>query len=367
LIDALAAAQQEKLRLLREMVRDQEDLDWLVYSALELGGAQFQRSSGTALPEQRPFAWLSKEPPAALDPELTELWVRRRVATQASPLLGMIEQALYKHPFRHGAGSGATSFGVEVAEAADGWLADRVEDVLRSSTAPRSIEPDEIAMGLDQVDVRAVCSLGDSTVAERLEGVLYRYSVPYLPPLRYTASGMKKRAAWARAWEVQRREDTGGAPDGSAGSPPAYTPHDFRDATFWQLRGKLDVPRERFILYQGVGRAGHDRFGWAGWSCHERAAALIDQHETLKVAREDAARLVPLLSGVLELIPWIERWETVRGERGDPSAQALRLFVETEAQRLDLSLEEIRAWRPTGPGRHRRALNKHRSGASGHS
>ena len=32
-------------------------------------------------------------------------------------------------------------------------------------------------------------------------------SVPFLPVLRYKASGLRKREIWERTWELQRRED----------------------------------------------------------------------------------------------------------------------------------------------------------------
>lgn len=36
--------------------------------------------------------------------------------------------------------------------------------------------------------------------------------------------------------------------------PPKYTSADFRKASYWQARGKLDVPKERFIGYPDAGR-----------------------------------------------------------------------------------------------------------------
>ena len=36
--------------------------------------------------------------------------------------------------------------------------------------------------------------------------------------------------------------------------PPKYTSADFARAEYWSHRGKLDVPKERFILYPDAGR-----------------------------------------------------------------------------------------------------------------
>ncbi len=365
LIEALAAAQQEDVTLLRVMVRDQEDLDWLVYSALGLLELPFERSHGTALPAQRPFVWLSEEPPGTLDPELTDPWARRRSAARVSPLIGMVEQPLHKRPFRDGTGRGAPDFNVQVTAAADGWLADRIEEAMRSSPAPHCLGRAEIAMKLDRSDVRAVCSLGDADMTARLQALLYRYAVPYLSALRYTESGMRKRGEWTRAWDAQRLADHGESADFTTGSLPTYTANDFRSATIWQLRGKLDVPRERFILYPAAGNTGQDLFGWAGWGCRERAVALMTQYEALQARRESADRLVPLLAGILELAPRVQQWDSDRNHGGDGSAVGLRRFVEDEARRLRLSLEDIRAWRPLATTSHREPLRKHRSGASG--
>jgi hypothetical protein len=351
LIDLLAAAQQREVSLLREMVRDQEDLDWLVYSALGLEGVTFEPSRGTALPEQRPANWLSEEAPGALDPALTKPWTARRRTISASPLIGMLEQAMYKRPFRHASSRVATDFEVQVQVAADRWLADRVEDVFRSSKVPRCLSIAEIVRQLDRGDVRAVCSLGDARLERRLEDLLSQNAVPHLPALRYTESGITKRAAWTRAWEEQRREDAAGALDPFVSATPAYASHDFVTPTLWRLRGKLDVPRERFILYPAAGEERDARFGWGGWSCHERGRALVDLHEMLKSEGADVERRLALLSGVLDLLPRLERSETTRGERGTPTAAQLRVFIDTEAKQLDLSLSSIRAWRPSAPAR----------------
>ena len=49
--------------------------------------------------------------------------------------------------------------------------------------------------------------------------------------------------------------------------PPKYGDKDFQKANYWKLRGKLDVPKERFISYPGAERDGDTSMviGWAGW------------------------------------------------------------------------------------------------------
>ncbi|MPY81682.1 MAG: SAM-dependent methyltransferase, partial [Actinophytocola sp.] len=82
--------------------------------------------------------------------------------------------------------------------------------------------------------------------------------VPGVAALRYKPSGMKKRADWEHVWDLQRQEDA--APDEPAKrriresipTPPKYTSADFLRPSYWRARGKLDVPKERFISYGAV-------------------------------------------------------------------------------------------------------------------
>jgi hypothetical protein len=89
-----------------------------------------------------------------------------------------------------------------------------------------------------------------NTVAEYLgeaaSGLLGRLltddSVSFLAAHRHTESGLEKRAAWERVWSLQRAEDRGEKVP-PFDPPPKYDQKDYRDATTWRLRGKLDVPK----------------------------------------------------------------------------------------------------------------------------
>ncbi len=70
-------------------------------------------------------------------------------------------------------------------------------------------------------------------------------AVPFLPVLRYTETGLRKRAQWEETWALQRREDAGEDLASSVGKipvPPKYQSKDFLKSDFWRLRGGLDVP-----------------------------------------------------------------------------------------------------------------------------
>ena len=96
-----------------------------------------------------------------------------------------------------------------------------------------------------------------------------------LAAYRYKDSGLRKREAWEETWRLQRLEDAG-EKVGPIAVPPKYTSADFRKNSYWQARGKLDVPKERFILYPDAGRETDPTplLGWAGWDHAQQSLAL---------------------------------------------------------------------------------------------
>ncbi|MBN1209234.1 MAG: BREX-2 system adenine-specific DNA-methyltransferase PglX [Myxococcaceae bacterium] len=345
LLRELAHAQQREVTLLMQMVSDQEDLDWLIYGALELaGGPATHRTPGLALPEHRPFNWLSELPPRRLQPSLAEPWALRRRELLHEPTLALLETSLYKRSWRSpswGAtehSRGPDAYRSQVAEACREWLLERLEKVLRSLDPPRSVPPQELLhLLLNEADAQAVASLynppdqPEGTAA--MEALFESESAPCLAALRYTASGLVKREGWERAWACQRAM---GEEPFDCPAPLRYTPGDFLKPQLWLLRGPLDVPRERFILYPGA--ESEKVYGWAGWDFAQRAHVLMVLYAERK-AQVPRGELIPLLGGMLELLPWVEQWHPAPGTR-------LRSFIHSEAQALETSLDVIRAWRP---------------------
>ena len=119
--------------------------------------------------------------------------------------------------------------------------------------------------------------------------------------------------------------------------PPKYTSADFLTSDIWRLRGKLDVPKERFVSYPHCSRDGDPSLvvGWAGWDHLRQAKALAAYYVRMKT-REGwpAERLVPLLAGLDQLVSWLKQWHN----EVDPEYD-LRMgdyyadFVRDEAQR----------------------------------
>jgi hypothetical protein len=206
-------------------------------------------------------------------------------------------------------------------------------------------------------------------------------AVPYLPVLRYTEAGLRKRSQWDRTWELQRQEDAIDArvnlPEddprklsskqaaaekvrqvGAIPVPPKYSSADFRKGDYWRLRGKLDVPKERFIVYPGAERSVDPTpvVAWAGWDHLQQAQALADYY--VRVQEQDGwttERLMPLLAGLLELVPWLKQWHNDL----DPSFQVrmgdyFESFVREQAVVLGVTVDQIRTWAPAAAAPRRR-------------
>jgi hypothetical protein len=205
-------------------------------------------------------------------------------------------------------------------------------------------------------------------------------SVPLLPVLRYKDAGLRKRAEWERTWELQRLEDkllAGENVDLSTWNlelskdshtaflrtkhqelstrlaipvPPKYTGSDFASSTYWRLRGKLDVPKERWISFPHCeGDDGTLMIAWAGYDHLQLARAIsayyVDVQERL--GGRDDPRLVPLLACLIELLPWLKQWHNdVDPEFGLPMGDYFEGFIQEEARQMGKTLDEIKAWGP---------------------
>jgi hypothetical protein len=205
--------------------------------------------------------------------------------------------------------------------------------------------------------------LGDGDSLATVLDLLVRESVPFAAVLRHSNQGLEKRRSWEKVWLLQRREDQGDKV-GHIDVPKRYDLKDFRDPNIFRLRGKLDVPKERFISYPGCqsDQDGEPLYGWAGWNHLQRSQALTALYQKRKTDEAwPKERLVPLLAGLLELIPWVKQWHN------EPSAEfsGLRLgdyfetFLLNECHRHNLTQEDLRAWRPSpSTGRQRRSPKK---------
>jgi len=182
-------------------------------------------------------------------------------------------------------------------------------------------------------------------------------SVPFLPLLRYKPSGLRKREVWERTWDLQRRQDAG-ENVGDIRVPPKYIDKDFMSPVYKRLRGKLDVPKERWISYPHLQTESDPSLvvGWAGWNHLQQATALVAYYDARKREGWDAKRLTPILAGLDQLLPWIHQWHPeIDPEFGDTAGQSYQSLLENDAHELGLTLEDIRGWQPPAKGGKRKA------------
>jgi hypothetical protein len=193
----------------------------------------------------------------------------------------------------------------------------------------------------------------DYDIAALVKHLALKQAVPFLPVLRYKPSGLEKRREWEKTWELQRREDASDKVEIPV--PPKYRSADFQDATWWSLRGSLDVPKERFILYSGLEGTSDSSpaIGWAGWNHLQQAQALTAYYQHVKAEEGwPIERLKPALAGLLELIPWLKQWhnepDPATGERMGNSFSA---FLEAECQELGITVDSLQEWTPARTAR----------------
>ena len=131
--------------------------------------------------------------------------------------------------------------------------------------------------------------------------------------------------------------------------PPKYATADFLKTDYWRLRGKLDVPKERWVSYPHCSTESDPSLvvGWAGWNHLQQATALVAYYDARKREGWDAKRLTPLLAGLDQLLPWIHQWHPeIDKEFGETAGQSYQTMLEHDAHELGLTLEEIRNWQP---------------------
>ncbi|MFC5953566.1 BREX-2 system adenine-specific DNA-methyltransferase PglX [Streptomyces pratens] len=243
------------------------------------------------------------------------------------------------------------------------WLLDRCEDERlwfehRNGTRhprPRTIDQLARDLGADAA-VRSVAELyafrhlgrRDTALRDVLMAILADEHVPYVSALRYKESGLRKHAQWEQVWQLQRSEDRTGEALGIP-VPPKFSAVDFRRTSYWSLRGSLDIPRERFVSYPDlVGEGDSLLIGWSGWSDTDRVLVLLDLVAVLQQQpRPSVHRIVPLLVGIQELIPWVSQWEApTESGRGLGHAGTYRSELDRLREVFGLSLQDLSSWRP---------------------
>lgn len=348
---ALKMAEPRHAELRRNRIALQEDLDWLVYELFGLAQAELVDARELE-PEER--VHLHPAPLPHFDGRQSAAWTRRAEQLANSRELRLIENAEFK---RRWIGVGRGSFATQARTYREEVLDALVDFALRGgeeSLAHRRepVRGREIArLSIGDTDSRLTIydelfGDGDAAIAKAVADT----AVPFLAAHRHTDRGIDKRAAWERTWDLQRREDAG-EKVGAISVPPKYDQKDFRDPTYYRLRGKLDVPKERFISYPGCesDEDGEPVYGWAGWDHAQRAAALVALYNDRKTRESwPKERLVPMLAGLLELLPWLKQWHSEPMPDYDTTvAEAYEAFLATELRDHAITREALAAWRPS--------------------
>ncbi|EHR59550.1 BREX-2 system adenine-specific DNA-methyltransferase PglX [Saccharomonospora cyanea] len=400
--ERLDAARAEHARIRGRMIALQEELDWTVYHSYGLlddtERAQLIAPDLDTVPEigpsERAFAivlarrlrqgetdttWFShhnhKFPPVTEIPAHWPDWCRQIVQARIDVIekrrdIGLIERPECKRRWA------SETWERKEADALRTWLLDRCErrDLwygLRDGfSQPRTLTVNQLADQFrDDADMHAVAALyasdhlgkPDLPLARVLETIIADQHVPYLAALRYKDSGLRKRAQWEEVWEKQREEDrTGQRLDIPV--PPKYTSADFRKTSYWTHRGKLDVPKERFVSYPGASPDADPSLllGWAGWDHKDQAQALVNLvNDRTADAGWETDRLTPLIAGLAELMPWVRQWH---GDYDDEwegvPADEYQAFLDEQRTTHQLTEADLTNWRPAPTRRGRRSATK---------
>jgi hypothetical protein len=209
----------------------------------------------------------------------------------------------------------------------------------------------------DFVSVARLYAGPDAELADVLTEITEAEHAPYLAALRYKDTGIRKRAQWEETWDLQRQEDATGERL-NIPVPPKFTSADFRKNSYWSHRGKLDVPKERFISYPQASPDGDGSMllGWAGWDHRQQAHVLMTIIED-RTSRDGWAtdRLVPMIAGLAEVLPWVRQWHgDIDPAFGISPADAYAGYLEDQQLRHGVTASDLADWRPQPAGRGRR-------------
>jgi len=375
---------ESSLRSLRqEQVALQEELDWTLYVAFGLAPQSELLDFAEIEPlasEHRPFAiclarrlksghttsfWfeaLGLQPAEDIPEEYRRATCKtlgRRVGLiESDDTLRLLETREHKRKWE------PLEFQAQIEQAAADFLTDRIEQSIRDSARP---VPLSHTVGQLQDDARflAVASVyqgrPDVDVAQLVAALVKANAVPSHPFLIYTDVGLVKREAWDRIRASQDGRTGVASPTG----PPEYSQgsrgksKDFMRAEYWKIRGKLDVPTERFVGFTEapeMGSAKDTLYGWAGASAIQRLTGILSVDEELEDAGVTLADRVALLDSAWRLLPDAAREDAAAASRLKAELQAL---VGTEGP----SREMLDDWRsrfasPRGRGNRSDAVAK---------
>jgi hypothetical protein len=380
----VAQARREHDVLRGEMVAVQEELDWEVYRAYGIIEDELTLPEGAELPRprlgERAFeialartiatgadssAWFERhgstpitEIPAEWPAPYRELVQRRLDLIASDRFVGLLERPEYKRRWAE------EPWDKRVTAALRTWLLDRLErrDLwFDRAGRPRPLSVAQLAdrVGTD-ADLVSVLNLWagrkDADVTDALEKLLADEVVPYLAALRLKDTGLRKRAEWQRTWDAAARRGPRRDHRPRMPVPPEIHLRRLPPPRTGRHRGKLDVPKERFISYPGGGRATDPTtlLGWAGWDHAQQSLALgiLIQERESDGATDEV--LIPLVAGMAELQPWVDQWHDEMSDLGLNLAEYTSETLRHHLASLGVTETDLRDWRPPAATRGRR-------------
>lgn len=403
--ERLVRAQQQDELIFSQMIALQEELDWHTYQLYGLTDEAlcFQGLPVQVRPGERAFeihlarkiaagdaesTWFSRhgvtpvtELPNHWSADYRALVERRLLVIEQDQWIKLVEQPEYKRRWHR------DSWENRLQAALKEWLLDHLEqscqvtelqttaqlaDRLRSNT--NVIRVAELYCGGNILDFQSLISdLVDDD------------NVPQMAAARLKPAAMQKFRAWQETWDKQRLEDVidthygvyqplsdDSAKDpekqakydlakaqaklvkaekvGDVPMPPLYKSTDLRRPSYWSLRGKLDVPKERFFSLPGCEKGGDSTLviGWAGLTHLQRAQAIAAWYLDRKEGEGwEAERLMPMLVALDELIPWLKQWHNeVDPEFGERMGDYYEGFLLEELRNLEITRADLLSWQP---------------------
>ena len=295
--------------------------------------------------------------PEEFPEEIARVWENRIAAIKSDKSLRLLEDAAYKRRWIGLQGKYNKKRDRDpVEEACESWLLRALESYF---DVDGRLNDEGKATAQIDISLISVAKLADIArqdeqfmevaevyrddpafdVQKLVEELVKGEHVPLLPVLRYKPSGLRNRAEWERTWELQRLEDKLRAGEDvrlsdyeltdqqrddiaewqqstpenqraddraldailSIPVPPKYKSSDFISsggARYWALRGKLDVPKERWISFPHChAEDGSLTLCWAGYDHLQQATAISAWYVDIRDRQggiEDP-RLIPLL------------------------------------------------------------------------
>ncbi len=302
----------------------------------ESNSAWFRRHRSTPITE-RPVEW----------PADYRAVVEARLQLIAShPEIALLEKPEHKRRWQQ------RPWDERVQEALVHWLGDRIEEELKKESQLISCARLADRLSHDPPFMNALSlyrNSDDLDLTREVVALCEKQQVPYLAAWRYSEAGLRILADWEATWDLQRAQDAG-QEVGDIPVPPKYGQKDFLKSEYWSLRGKLDVPKERFISYPNCQRDSDQSpiIGCAGWNHQQRASALATYLvERIEQDGWEPQRQIPLLAGLAELIPWLKQWHNhIDPDTGERLGDYFEIYLTEQLRDLNLTRQDLANWRP---------------------